>query len=73
MPAVTADRSAAKPRGARFKFFGEIISELRKVVWLSRQEVTYLTTLVLIVALATGLVLGLIDLGFTTLVDTFIP
>lgn len=73
MPAATADRSAAKSRGTRFKFFGEILSELKKVVWLSRNEVIYLTTLVLIVAVATGLFLGLVDYGFTTLVDKFIP
>jgi preprotein translocase subunit SecE len=72
MPGVTADRSAAKSRGARFKFLSEIISELKKVVWLSRNEVIYLTTLVLIVAVATGLFLGLVDYGFTTLVDKFI-
>ncbi len=59
----------AKRSGLRFRFISEIIAELRKVVWLSRREATYLTVLVLIVAIAVGLVLGAIDYGFTNLVD----
>ena len=59
----------AKQSGSKFRFFGETINELRKVVWLTRREAIYLTTLVLIVAIATGLVLGAIDFGFSSLVD----
>ena len=54
---------------SRFRFVGEVISELRKVVWLSKREAAYLTALVLIVAIAAGLVLGAFDYGFTDLVD----
>ena len=61
-----------KRSGSRFRFFGEIIAELKKVVWLSRREALYLTVLVLIVAVTVGLVLGAIDLGFTELVDKFL-
>ena len=60
---------AAKRSNSRFRFFGETIAELKKVVWLSRREATYLTILVLIVTVATGLLLGAIDFGFTQLVD----
>ena len=60
---------AAKRRGLRFRFIGETIAELRKVVWLTRREAVYLTALVLIVAITTGLVLGAIDYGFSRLVD----
>ncbi len=56
----------------RFQFFVEIIGELKKVVWLSWREVRYLTALVLIVAIAFGLVLGLLDLGFTKLMDVIL-
>jgi len=59
----------AKRSRSRFRFISEIIAELRKVVWLSRREATYLTVLVLIVAIAVGLILGAIDFGFTNLVD----
>ncbi|MBI2830164.1 MAG: preprotein translocase subunit SecE [Chloroflexi bacterium] len=71
MPTAAVDRSA-KPRGPRFAFLGDTISELKKVVWLSRRELVYLTILVVIVAIATGIFLGLVDLGFTTLIDKLI-
>ena len=61
---VTAKRSSS-----RFRFIGDTIAELKKVVWPTRQETIYLTGLVLIVAAAAGLVLGSIDFGFTELVD----
>ena len=61
-------RSAtAKRKGPRFRFIGDIIAELKKVVWLTRQEVAYLTVLVLIVAATVGLILGIVDYGFTRL------
>ncbi len=59
----------AKRSGSRFRFISDIIAELKKVVWLTRREAAYLTALVLIVAIAVGLVLGAIDYGFTNLVD----
>lgn len=59
----------AKRSRSRFRVISEIIAELRKVVWLTRREVAYLTVLVLIVAIIAGLILGAIDYGFTALVD----
>ncbi|MBU2535992.1 MAG: preprotein translocase subunit SecE [Chloroflexota bacterium] len=67
MPA-TAHHSATTKR-SRLRFIGEIITELKKVVWLSRREVLYLSTLVLIISVAAGLVLGAIDFGFSALVE----
>ena len=61
--------STTKRSGSRFRFISETIAELKKVVWLTRREAAYLTVLVLIVAIAVGLVLGAIDYGFTNLVD----
>ncbi len=58
-----------KRSGSRFRFISETIAELKKVVWLTRREAAYLTALVLIVAIAVGLLLGAIDYGFTNLVD----
>ena len=60
---------AAKRSRLKFRFIGETISELKKVVWLTRREASYLTVLVLIVAGIAGLVLGVLDYGFTHLVD----
>jgi preprotein translocase subunit SecE len=56
-------------KSSSFRFIGETIGELKKVVWLSRREVMYLTFLVLVVALVTGLILGAVDYGFTRLVN----
>jgi preprotein translocase SecE subunit len=63
-------RTTARRRGIRlFSYIGEIINELKKVVWLTRREAAYLTALVLIVTIAAGIVLGALDYGFTDLVD----
>ena len=59
----------ATTKRSRFKFIGETIAELKKVVWLSRQEVVYLSAMVLIVSLLAGIVLGAFDFGFTNLVE----
>jgi len=55
--------------GKRFKLVTETINELRKVVWLTRRETIYLTTLVAVVAVSTGIALGVIDWSFTQLVN----
>jgi preprotein translocase SecE subunit len=56
-------------RPSRFRFITDTISEMRKVTWLTRRETAYLTGLVLLVAISAGVVLGLIDLGFSELVN----
>jgi preprotein translocase SecE subunit len=61
--------SAAKQSRFRFKLFGEIISELKKVVWLSRKEAIYLTLLVVILSIVVGVILGAFDFGFVQLVE----
>ena len=61
--------ASTKRSGSRFRFIGETITELRKVVWLSRREAIYLTGLVLIAALAASLFLGAFDYGFALLVN----
>ncbi len=66
---MTSQSVAAKPASNRFRFFTGIWAELRKVVWLSRREVTYLTMLVLVVTIAAGIVLYACDLGFSTAID----
>ena len=59
----------AKRKSSKFKFIGETIAELKKVVWLTRREAIYLTVIVLIVAVIAGIFLGAIDYSFTRLVD----
>jgi preprotein translocase subunit SecE len=53
----------------RFKFITDIIAELKKVVWLTRREVVYLTFLVLVISVIVGLVLGAADYGFSHMVN----
>lgn len=69
---MTQRSTAVKPSGPRFRFIRETIAELRKVVWLSRREVAYLTGLVLIVAITAGVVLAFVDYGFSKLINIFL-
>jgi len=66
---MTYRGSIAKRSSPRFRFISETIAELKKVVWLTRREAAYLTALVLIVAITMGIILGVIDYGFTKLVN----
>ena len=63
--------AAAKRSNPRLSFIGETITELKKVIWLTRREVAYLTGLVLVVTVAVGIILGVIDFGFSKLVSSF--
>ena len=67
---MTTRAVAAKPAGNRFsRFFTGIWAEMKKVVWLSRREVAYLTMLVLGVTILMGIILYLFDWGFSTGID----
>jgi preprotein translocase subunit SecE len=59
-----------KKKGFRlFNYIGEIVNELKKVVWLTRREIVYLTGMVLVVTIIAGIVLGSLDFGFSELVS----
>ena len=51
-------------RGPGLQIFRETISELRKVVWPTREQTTRLTILVIVVSAFVGVLLGAVDLGF---------
>lgn len=60
----TAFRRPSQDQVRRFRpiqFIQEVISELRKAVWPSRQETIRLTWVVLVVGALVGSVLGLYD------------
>jgi preprotein translocase subunit SecE len=59
---------ATQSKKRRFTFFSDIINELRKVVWPTRQETVRLSLIVIGLCLAVGLFLGLLDYGFSELV-----
>jgi len=67
---MTTRAVAAKPAGNRFsRFFTGIWAEMKKVVWLSRREVAYLTVLVLAVTILMGIILYAFDFGFSNAID----
>jgi preprotein translocase subunit SecE len=70
--APVAKRPASPVKRARFGFIGDTIAELKKVTWLTRREAIYLSGLVLLVAVSTGVVLGLLDLGLSEIVERFL-
>ena len=48
-----------------FRAFGEIISELRRVTWPTRQETFRLSLMVIGVATTVGVFLGAVDFAFS--------
>jgi preprotein translocase subunit SecE len=68
-PSGPSTRGPARGAWWRPRFVTDIISELRKVVWPTRQDVVYLTVVVVIVTLILGAVLGAIDIAFGWLVE----
>ena len=60
---------APRPRNAIVNFISDTIAEMKKVTWLSRREMAYLTGLVLLVSIAAGIILGIIDFGFTQFIE----
>jgi preprotein translocase subunit SecE len=68
---VTKQRTATpKTTGSKTNFLSDTIGELKKVTWLSRREVAYLSSLVLVVTVAVGIFLALVDFGFTRLIES---
>jgi len=55
--------------GWRPRFIMDIINELRKVVWPTREDTIHLTVVVVIVTVIIGAMLGAIDIGFGWLID----
>jgi preprotein translocase subunit SecE len=62
-----AGTKSAPAKKSRFSFFVEVIAELRKAHWPTRQEALRLSVLVLAVCIVVGLILGALDLAFTKL------
>ena len=62
------DEGQVRRRG-RFALIGEVYSELSKVTWPPRQDVVRLSLLVLAIAAAMGVFLGLWDFAFGKLAE----
>jgi preprotein translocase subunit SecE len=63
----TQTATLAKKRNRFVGFFVSIWAELKKVTWPSRQESIRLSLMVLALCVAIGVVLGLLDWGFSSL------
>jgi preprotein translocase subunit SecE len=57
-----------QPKKRRFAFVMDIVNELKKVVWPTRQELIRLSLIVIGLCLVMGLLLGTLDFGFSELV-----
>ena len=66
---VMKKSATSKSSGTKINFFSDTISELKKVTWLERREVVYLSSLVLLVTVVVGVFLALVDFGFTRLIQ----
>ena len=51
------------------RWAADIVSELRKVTWPTRQETTHLSLVVIVISLLFGIVLGTADFAFSWLVE----
>ena len=65
--AKKAGTKSAPAKKSRFSFFAEVIPELRKAHWPTRQEALRLSLLVLLVCAVVGAILGGLDYVFTRL------
>ncbi|MGA8849226.1 MAG: preprotein translocase subunit SecE [Dehalococcoidia bacterium] len=65
--AKKASTKSAPAGKSRFSFFTEVVAELRKAHWPTRQEALRLSIVVLAVCVIVGAILGVLDLAFTRL------
>lgn len=59
-------------RALTLRYFGDIVSELRRVTWPTREETYRLTVMVIMVAATIGLFLGLVDMVFSRLIGVIL-
>lgn len=72
MPATKPAGTAAKPKNAIVNYISETIAELKKVTWLNRRDLLYLSGLVLLGTVAVGVVLFFFDWGFSKFIEWLI-
>ena len=75
LPAPKAARQSPRQRRGflaflRPRWVEDIISELRKVTWPTRQDTVNLTMVVIVVAVTVGLLLGGMDILFNWLINS---
>ena len=71
---MAKDSKDAKKKGGNkiVKYFRDLKSEIKKVVWPSRKQVVNNTSIVLVLCVICGVVLAGIDFGLSKLVELLI-
>lgn len=54
------------------KFLKEVRTELKRVIWPSKQDVIKMTTIIVVVSLIVGLFIGVLDFIFTKLMQIIV-
>ena len=62
-------RRTGAGRSVNFRFFGEVIGELRRVTWPTMNETFRLTLMVIAVSVVIGIFLGVADLIYGWIFD----
>ncbi len=70
--ALSLGSNAVKIINQAVEFFREVKAELSKVIWPNREQTVKLTAIVVGVSLLLGFYIGLLDMGFTKLVNLFL-
>lgn len=60
---------AVARRAFSARMIGEVVGELRRVTWPTKEETLRLTVIVIAVSVAIGAFLGLVDLGFARIMS----
>lgn len=55
-----------------FTFIKQVQAELLQVTWPTKKEIVRLTFVVIAISLATGVYIGIVDLGFTKLLELIV-
>lgn len=62
----------AARRAVNVRIFGEVVGELRRVTWPTKQETLRLTYMVISVAVTIGIFLGIVDLVFSRILTVLL-
>jgi preprotein translocase subunit SecE len=70
VPKKTVNKAAKSKRKISMKkFFRETVSEMKKVTWPTRKELTNYTVVVVVVIVIFAIIIGAIDMGLTQLLN----
>jgi preprotein translocase subunit SecE len=59
-------------RAFSFRMFGDVVQELKRVTWPTREETMRLTLMVIAVSATVGVFLGLVDIAFSRVFDVIL-